>query len=212
MGIFGNPARARRALAAAMLLSACLQPLSFNIHAQAQDPKRNTDSQQSGDTEATRPRRVGSDSNIQDEPLIRIGLMTDVTSVSLNSDSGLVLRRSATDERDKLEVASGELRVELRRQPGSGEKDATVYNVEVAVVSKARDARKIGDEMKKDFKSSSVAYDERAKKYRILIGPFSDSRRANDAVKQLRRNGYSQASACVEGRKQAGEFEAAHLQ
>jgi stage II sporulation protein D len=72
---------------------------------------------------ATRPRTVGkgeaketrAESGGADGPIIRVGLMSDSTIVTLSSSSGLLVRRSKQD--DAAEVASDErVRVELRRQ------------------------------------------------------------------------------------------------
>src|ERR1700730_7867987 len=53
-----------------------------------------------------------------DGPIIRVALMTDVTSASVSCSSGLVVKRSSEGSELGGEVSIGSLRVELRKQPG----------------------------------------------------------------------------------------------
>ncbi|HVG22103.1 MAG TPA: SpoIID/LytB domain-containing protein, partial [Blastocatellia bacterium] len=119
--------RARRRLAAAMMLSACLSLDGANTIALAQkipsdSPSRNRSEQnyrRGDESGSTRPRRVeaGKQADAADGAIIRIGLMTDVTSISLSSSSDLVVRSSTADSRDGQKVATAPLRVEIRQLP-----------------------------------------------------------------------------------------------
>ncbi|MCI0490025.1 MAG: SpoIID/LytB domain-containing protein [Blastocatellia bacterium] len=201
-----------RALAAVVILSVCLHlflpvsqarvgPTAQNRKPDSASEKRGaSDRHQTGATEATRPRRVDNNKkdNRESEPLIRIGLMTDVNSIAISSTSGLVVRRSATDGRDDAKISSGDLRIEIRRQPLSVE-DPKVYRAEVATVSTLREARKITDKLKKKFfEPASAIYDERAKLYRVLIGEFDNTRQAGKMVERLRREGYQDARIALD--------------
>ena len=65
---------------------------------------------------ATRPRRIDSAESVGPEgPLVRVGLLIDVTTVSINSGSELIVRRARAVGSESYIVSSGEMRVEARR-------------------------------------------------------------------------------------------------
>jgi stage II sporulation protein D len=120
-----EPARRSFALAVVALLSSCLQLLALNgaTPARAATLPRVPDlpSRGGGDPRQagyTRPRRVDEGQKAYPEagPVIRIGLMTDAATVSLNSPSGLAVRVPTIDIRDSQKISSGRLRAEIRRQ------------------------------------------------------------------------------------------------
>src|ERR1044071_2749145 len=88
-----------------------------------------------------RPRRVdGQRAEVADDgPSVRVGLMTDVSSVILSSIDKLAVRPSADD--GSPTILAGQLRVEV----GHGQLRETkpAYRVEVAEVSDRRRAVKI---------------------------------------------------------------------
>lgn len=93
-------------LAAAMLLSGYLQPLVGYAHPQAANHEDGF----------SRPRRVDNNKKPDsDAVIIRIGLMTDVTSIALGSPSGFVVHGSAASASDSRAITSNQVRVEIRR-------------------------------------------------------------------------------------------------
>jgi hypothetical protein len=92
-----------RKLPAVATATLCLSTLHLVPAKQARDAQQN------------RPRRV-DDQRAEygdDGPLIRIGLMTDVSSVTLSSSSKLTVRRSAADDDNAPTMLSGQMRVEV---------------------------------------------------------------------------------------------------
>jgi peptidoglycan hydrolase-like amidase len=121
-------------------------------------------------------------------PIIRVALMTDVTSASVSCSSGLVVKRSSEGSEPGGEVSIGSLRVELRKQPGaiatlpSG---AAGYRVFVGSSSEARNARKLEERLKLEFFDPVVtAFDDVKKQYVVTIGRFPNR---NDAAKMVDR-------------------------
>jgi peptidoglycan hydrolase-like amidase len=146
---------------------------------------------------STRPRRVAEGqvaAYAGDGPLIRIGLMSDVTSLALGSASTLVVRHTPGEPDAQQTLASAQLWVEVRQSSRGLREPRSAYQVEVAAVSDSRRARKIAEEIKKEFyQPSSTAYDEQAEKHRILIGGFATKSEAAAMQDRLRRAGYSEA-------------------
>ncbi|HYP27723.1 MAG TPA: SpoIID/LytB domain-containing protein [Blastocatellia bacterium] len=118
------PARSVVALAVAAVLSSCLQFFALGgstpvraaalPRAAGSHDHENEEPRQAG---FTRPRRVDEARQGYSEagPVIRIGLATDVTAISLSSPSGLAVRLPAIDIRDSQRISSGRLRAEIRR-------------------------------------------------------------------------------------------------
>ena len=78
--------------------------------------------QQNDDTIATRPRRAAAETEaVQNAspsgPIIRIALMTDVSSIALSSPTGLTVRGDSTTDVEGKNIPNGSLLVELRQQP-----------------------------------------------------------------------------------------------
>ncbi|HEV8483598.1 MAG TPA: SpoIID/LytB domain-containing protein [Blastocatellia bacterium] len=146
------------------------------------------------DEQENRPRRV-EDQRAEygdDGPSIRVGLMTDVTNVTLSSSSRLTVRRSAGDDDNAPTVVAGQMRVEVSH--GRVRENQPVYRVEVAAVSDPRRAGRITEAIKKEFdEPSSTIYDDESAKHRVLIGRFSTRSEATEMVDRLRHAGYSEA-------------------
>jgi stage II sporulation protein D len=125
---------------------------------------------------------------------MRIGLLSDVTTLVLGSASKLVVRPSLGDSDAQRTITVGQLRVELNK-PGPGVPESQIaYQVEVAAVSDSLRAHKIADEIKNKFyEPASTAYDEQTEKHRILIGGFDTRNEAAEMLDRLRRAGYSEA-------------------
>src|ERR1051325_7208579 len=101
MSISNRRRRVERKLAlAALTLCGCLalDGASANaVAALAQQNSSESSTKNRGDeTPPTRPRRVDADkqSETADGPIIRVGLMADVTSISLAAQSALIIRGS----------------------------------------------------------------------------------------------------------------------
>ena len=144
--------------------------------------------------------------SIQDrEPIIRVALVTDVSSITLGSSSGFTLLRPSKNNRDGEKIASHPVRVELRQQLVRVEQAAPAheqdnveskneYRVEVGSVSDAQEARKVTDELKKRFdEPTSNVYDKQSDSYRVLIGRFASRSEAMAMIEQLRHAGYAAA-------------------
>jgi peptidoglycan hydrolase-like amidase len=125
---FNRRGIARRKVAlATLMLTVCLALNGTNSIALARktssEPSTNNrggqNYQQGAESGSTRPRRVDADkqNDNADGPIIRIGLMTDLTSISFSSSTDLVVRRSTSDDRDDEKTASGTVRVEIRQLP-----------------------------------------------------------------------------------------------
>ena len=90
-----------------------------------------------------RPRRVETQGVTQHSsseigPIIRVALMTDVTSVSLSSSTDLIVHREGKDAGDGRKIG-GSLRAELRQRAAPSVE--SVYRVQVAITSESRRAR-----------------------------------------------------------------------
>ncbi|HEX8087736.1 MAG TPA: SpoIID/LytB domain-containing protein [Blastocatellia bacterium] len=140
--------RARRRLArAAPVLCLCLALDGVNAAALGQKFSSDTSStnrseqnyRQSDDSGPTRPRRVGAGKRNDDTdgPIIRIGLMTDVASVSLSSSTALTIRRPAADNRDGRKTATAPVRVEIRQLPAADSREA-IYMTKAAHASESQ--------------------------------------------------------------------------
>src|SRR4051812_13243012 len=91
---------------AALTLCGCLGLDGANAIAVAALAQKNSSesSKNRGDeTPTTRPRRVDADkqNETSDGPIIRVGLMTDVTSISLGATSALIIRSSTANGREE---------------------------------------------------------------------------------------------------------------
>ncbi|MFY9607662.1 MAG: SpoIID/LytB domain-containing protein [Blastocatellia bacterium] len=177
------------ALASVLVLSCWAQPLLLAAAA-AQKPANSIETK--GD-QATRPPALG------DDPLVRIALMTDVTSVMVSSAWGLVVSRSPAGSRDDKKTASGPLRVELREASRFVVSSAPVYRVAITSTDDPRRARKLADEMKKWFdEQGAIAYNSREKAYEVVVGRFTNKNDANAMLARMRRSGYADARVVTE--------------
>ena len=155
--------RLARLPVASLVLSACLLLQSGNYFAAfAQKPKdappafdRNYQAQQSSnEQDYSRPRRIDRG---EDGPIVRVALMTDVSSIMLGSSSGFTLLRYDQNKRDAEKIADRPFRIELRQQsvrldlpaPAPEQINKNEYRVEVGSVSNMTEARKVIEELGK---------------------------------------------------------------
>jgi stage II sporulation protein D len=196
MRIEVNRRRARGlASAIAFIVSGCVQisllvaPVSI-----AGQERTKPKTPRSDDASFDRPRRIDTQTVIHSSselgPIIRVALMTDVTSVSLSSSNDLVVHRADKNADDAKKIA-GSLRAELRQQVTRSVE--SVYRVQVATTSESRRARALGDELKRHFFEPVItSFDEKQKDYLVLIGKFETRSDASGLVKRLRAAGYDE--------------------
>jgi SpoIID/LytB domain protein len=129
-----------------------------------------------------------------DGPIIRIALMTDVTSVTLSSAWGLTVNRISARFDEAKRVSSGSLRVELSQPPdpvARVELSSPAYQVIVRYSHESRVARSLADELKKKFfEPVTVTYDENQNEYAVLIGQCPTRGEASKLAERLRKAGY----------------------
>jgi len=191
----------RLASGIAFIVSGCVQisllvaPVSFAGQSRSSQERAKPNSSRNDDPSFDRPRRVETQSVKKDSspelgPIIRVALMTDVTSVSLSSSTDLVVHREGKDAGDGKKIA-GSLRAELRKQVAPSLE--SVYRVQVATTSEYRRARTLSDELKKHFfEPVTTSFDESKRDYSVLIGKFESRSEASDLVKRLRSAGYDE--------------------
>lgn len=173
------------ALALAAMFTTCLSPL--------QSAARQHESR---DDAESRPRRV--EYKNKDGPVIRVGLMTDVTSIAVSSPNGINVQRLTDDDEDRKPVYA-DVRVEVRSATVAAPR--TQYRVEVASTPDPSVARKTADEVKKKFRDQvSTDYDERSKKYTVFAGRFESKEEASDMVERLRRADFKSARVVMDSK------------
>lgn len=203
MRILNRPARLRYRTVASLVLSACLLLQSGSYFAAfAQKPKDapppfDRNYQLQNEQDQSRPRRIDQG---EDGPIVRVALMTDVSSITLSSSSGFTLLRYDQNKRDAEKIADRPLRIELRQQsvpldspaPAREQTGANEYRVEVGSVSNMVEARKVMDELGKRFNEPiSNFYDNQSDVFHILIGRFNARSDAMAMIEQLRYAGYT---------------------
>ena len=188
-----NRSRLRRRLsfALAFTLSGCAQFLIFvNTSTFAMTQQ---DTSYAG-SPRTQQRLDFASYDSPDGPIVRVALMTDVTSASVSCSSGLVVSRSSEGFEQGEKVSIGSLRVELRKQPGTIAtipSSAARYSVFVGSSSDARNARKLEDRLKLEFFDPVVtAFDDMKKQYVVTIGRFTNRDDAAKMVDRLLEAGY----------------------
>lgn len=217
MNILIRSKRLRRSLSLALTFILCgcaapFLPTAANSFAASMPGQKQTSRDRAGNRENdddtfARPRRIEPQSGAAghgsaEGPIIRVALVTNVTSVTVGSSSGMILRR-AENARDSKKIASGSLRVELRRQREPAK--ALRHNqpelcVRAATRREARDARKIADELKKKFfEPVTVTFDEKQRVHAVLIGRFASRSEAQRLVERLRKAGYDDPRIETEG-------------
>ena len=129
-----------------------------------------------------------------DGPIIRIALMTDVTSVTLSCASGLTINHTSGRFEQGKRLSNGSVRVELSQhsaQPLPVETAAEAYRVIVRYSYESRVARHLADELKKKFfEPVTVTYDENQNEYAVLIGQCPTRGEASRLAERLRKAGY----------------------
>jgi SpoIID/LytB domain protein len=187
------------ALASTILASGCTQSFLF-VASAMQKPRADTKTKTSQNEESSRPRTVAAAPEKKPaEPIMRILLMTDVSSVALSSGSGLVVSRSSLGARDDKKVASGTIRVELREPSRVTVSRAPVYRIAVETTEDVRHARKLADKLTDKFdEQAALAYDSKEKEYDVVIGRFASKSDANAMLARIRRSGYADARVVTE--------------
>ncbi len=143
--------------------------------------------------------KARSGANEETEPLVRIALITDVTSVVVSSSWGLVVSRSPAGSRDDQKTTSGPLRFELREAPRLAVSSAPVYRVAITSTEDPRRARKLAGEVKKKFdEQSAIAYNSKEKEYDVVVGRFTTKSDVNAMLARMRRSGYPGARIVTE--------------
>jgi SpoIID/LytB domain protein len=192
------------ALLAILLTSGCFQPLTLTVLARPATAKsRGTPNARTDSQSRTAKPATGFDMKYGEKgPVVRVALMTDVTSISLSSSSDLAVRRSSSD---KPILAGGQLLAEVRQPSSAATKpnlnndtyvvpNASSYRVEVTALEDASQAKKITDNVKQKYdQTASAVYNEQTGLYRVLTGRYSSKTQATDMVEILRDAGYPRA-------------------
>jgi len=185
----------------AFIVSGCVQasllvaPIALAGQSRSSKEPTNATTQTRDNAGFDRPRRVETQgvtehSSSELGPIIRVALMTDVTSVSLSSSNDLVVHRQEEKDGDGKKIG-GSLRAELRQRAAPSIE--SVYRVQVATTSESRRARTLSDELKKHFfEPVTTSFDESKKDYSVLIGKFESRSEAAGLVKRLRSAGYDE--------------------
>lgn len=201
-----RPLQLKRCLAFALVIIASglaptanlVEAISANMPLQSSSTsKKASPKKEGGDEDVSRPRRAEPpvDTNQSQSalgPIIRVALMTDVESVSVISSGALILRSQSNTA--AKEISSGSLSVKLRKQfdRTTHKHQATIaYRVSVGSSTESKHARKEMDQLKKKyFEVPELNFDEKNKKYSVLIGRFTDRTAAAQFLERLRRAGY----------------------
>jgi peptidoglycan hydrolase-like amidase len=192
------------ALFAVVLLSGCLQPLTINVLAKSSTGKSRSlaSPKNTAQSRVSKPLNTPENKYGEKGPMVRVALLTDITSVSLSSASELSLRRFAND---KQILAGGQILAEVRQPsaiaatPNSNPDsynvpNASSYRVEVAASEDSLQAKKITENVKKKYdQTTSTVYNDQTGQYRVLTGKYSSRTQATDMVAILREAGYAKA-------------------
>ena len=205
-------------IALALILQASLNPFIHTTALAAQKSaaelpsRKNREEDRAERYDSTRPRTVGKDAPAEaragggeaDGPLIRVGLISDATTVTINSSSGLIVRRSKDD--DASAATSVRVRIETRQQAKPAERktsgradnvetgSGSRFQVEVATIADAARARKLSDDLAKKFGArAQTVYDPRKEKYRVLLGDFGARGAAEQLLERVVDEGYRSA-------------------
>ena len=150
------------------------------------------------DKSATRARRTESQPDIvpyasTGGPIIRVALMTDVSSIALSSSSGLKVRSAADGPDEAASIPNGSITIDLRQisEPVPVETRLTTYQVAVGSSTESRGARKLADELKKKFfEPVTISFDERKSEYSVSIGRFERRSDAVQLLERIRKSGF----------------------
>jgi SpoIID/LytB domain protein len=128
-----------------------------------------------------------------DGPIIRVALFTDVGSVSISAASDLMVSRSIEEFGEGEKIASGPLRIELRK---TGESKPLVsnrgeYSVFVGSSFEVGSARKVEDRLKLEFfEPTAITFDDSKNQYVVTIGRFATRAEAEKMADRLRQASY----------------------
>ena len=131
-------------------------------------------------------------------PLIRVGLMTDVSAISLSSSTGLALNPetggvSTYSDRDSREAGrhnstltfSTKLRVSLAR---------AAVRIEVGRFTDPERALDLASDLEDDYSEPVLlSYDESHSKFAVYIGEYKSEAGAQTMLSRLKRDGYKSA-------------------
>ena len=209
-----GPLRRRLAFALALGLSGCAQTVSLagadtfaavlpsqNKSAAPSKDRASHNDRQSEAKGGTRSR--GAEPELDtidyaspDGPIIRVALMTDLTTVTLSCALGLMVNRASSSFDEGKRVPGGSLRVELSQQSDSGpaapiQTSAAAYRVIVRYSYESRVARNLVEDLKKKFfEPVTMTYDENQNEYAVLIGQCPTRAEATKLAERLRKAGY----------------------
>lgn len=202
--------RRRLAFALALVVSGCAQLLSLveaeafaavlrsqNQSAARSKERASQNNRQSEDKSFTRSRRAEPATDVvqyasPNGPIIRVALMTNVTTVTLGCSSGLMVNRGSFDEGKR--VLGGSLRVELSQQSdpvAPAGSTVAAHRVLVRHSYDSRVARNLAAELKKKFfEPVTMTFDENQNEYAVLIGQCPNRSEAAQLLERLRKAGY----------------------
>jgi SpoIID/LytB domain protein len=214
MNIMNRSRRLRRrlAFALALMVSSCAQTVSLvearafagvmpgqQRSAPSPTVRASQNKKQSVDKNSTRSLAVEPTTGVvrespPDGPIIRVALMTDVTSVALSCSSGLMVNRGTASFGEGKKIPAGSLQVELRQQSDAEvplESSVAVYSVIVRYTYDSRVASNLVDELKKKFfEPVTMTFDENQNEYAVLIGQYRNRNEAAQLSERLRKAGY----------------------
>jgi peptidoglycan hydrolase-like amidase len=216
----GKRVSSRRALCLALLLSHCIQfilliglnPPTRALAAtkQSESTTRRPESRAENDDRSfSRPSRVDQQQDSKRDqtpkgPIIRVALMTDVSSLSVSSPSSIILRHSVAGRLQSKNISTGQLTIELRKyrgEPTPVESTTTTYRISVGSSSDSRDAQKLLDELRKRFfDPASITFNENEKEYTVVIGEFTDRNEASIFLERMRKFGYQSLRLVTESK------------
>src|SRR4030095_4360733 len=219
-GNTGTDVSRRLALCLALLLSHCIQFVLFiglNLSTgalaatkQSESTHRRPESKAENDESSfSRPGRadrqqVSKRDQTANGPIIRVALMTDLSSLSVSSPSSMTLRQSVAGRLQSKNISNGQLTVELRKyrgEPTPVGSTTTTYRVSLGSLSDSRDARKLLDELRKRFfDPASINFDEKEKEYSVVIGEFTNRNDASIFLERMRKLGYESLRLVTESK------------
>ncbi len=186
---------------------ACQKPSASNSNDRAGQKNHESD-----EKSLSRPRRAEPQFDAirnapDDGPVIRVALMTDISSITVTSTTGLIVRRTTTTLDEGKTISNGSLSVEVRQQPEPAappQQSVAAYRVSVGSATESRNARKLLDKLKNNFfEPVAMSFDEKQKEYSVLIGKFASRSEASQFLERLRKSGYDALRIISESKPRA---------
>ena len=162
--------------------------------------------------------RANSIAKPSTEPIIRVALVTDVSSATLACASGLVVRKASANEGDGPAPLVRQIRVEvsqLESKPEAKRRKST-YQIYVSSFEDASRARRLASELQRKYQQpAATALDRDSGKFEVSIGAFDSPGAADSLLAQLRETDYRSARIekvgveppATEGAKHAAQSE-----